>query len=112
MNVVMKDLEEEISGHRKKIYVTGRNFLSQEEISGHKKNNPFAGRKFLSQEQNFCHRNKFPVTVGKIYRKHLFLLYIINQLTILKRTLQICHAKTKYSHPETHLNYIKSEFTI
>ena len=49
----------EISCHRKKFFVTGRNFLSQEEIFCHRKKFFVTGRNFLSQEEIFRHKKKF-----------------------------------------------------
>jgi hypothetical protein len=50
--------QEEASCHRKKLPVTGRNFLSQEESSVHRKKVPVTGRNLLSQEETSCHTKK------------------------------------------------------
>ena len=60
--------------HRKKIPVTGRNFLTQDKSCCHRKkfapiakNFPVAGKHFMSQEAISCHSNKFPVRQSKYF---------------------------------------------
>jgi hypothetical protein len=48
--------------HRKKLPVTGRNFLSKEETSSQGKKLPVKGRNILSQEETSSQGKKLPVT--------------------------------------------------
>ena len=58
----------EISCHRKKFLVTGRNFVSQAEISCQRQTSPFTGRNLLSQKKTSSQRNKFN---GIIFNYHV-----------------------------------------